>query len=181
VLEFSIQDKRAQELERVLTCVIKRCRCLRLTSEHTNKHSSSACLSASSTPSAAAAVARQQAYTTGFVPSTKTRPQTHTQPQTTAYVTTAEPSPQSTAAVPSPPTPSATEAYTVTHVRALHSFGPTEPNELAFEKGDIVKVVNREYGEGRLGAAQEFFRSILSYVMTNLQPYLQHTYAFGGV
>ena len=33
----------------------------------------------------------------------------------------------------------------MTRVRALHSFEPTEPNELAFEKGDVIKVVNREY------------------------------------
>jgi signal transducing adaptor molecule len=33
----------------------------------------------------------------------------------------------------------------VTRVRALHGFEPTEPNELAFEKGDVIKVVNREY------------------------------------
>ena len=33
----------------------------------------------------------------------------------------------------------------MTRVRALHSFKPTEPNELAFEKGDVIKVVDREY------------------------------------
>ena len=33
----------------------------------------------------------------------------------------------------------------MTRVRALHSFKPTEPNELAFERGDIIKVVDREY------------------------------------
>ncbi|KAF8479724.1 hypothetical protein DFH94DRAFT_745414, partial [Russula ochroleuca] len=51
------------------------------------------------------------------------------------------------------PTPSAAEVHTVTRVRALHSFEPTEPNELAFEKGDIIKVVNREYEDwwGQLG------------------------------
>jgi signal transducing adaptor molecule len=30
-------------------------------------------------------------------------------------------------------------------VRALHGFEPTEPNELAFEKGDVIEVVDREY------------------------------------
>jgi signal transducing adaptor molecule len=43
------------------------------------------------------------------------------------------------------PTPSAVEVHTVTRVRALHSFEPTEPSELAFEKGDIIEVVNRDY------------------------------------
>jgi signal transducing adaptor molecule len=33
----------------------------------------------------------------------------------------------------------------VTRVRALHTFEPTEPGELAFEKGDIIKVVDRGY------------------------------------
>ncbi|KAK7433760.1 hypothetical protein VKT23_020587 [Stygiomarasmius scandens] len=32
----------------------------------------------------------------------------------------------------------------VTHVKALHSFQPTEP-ELPFDKGDIIKVVDRGY------------------------------------
>ena len=134
-------------------------------------------VSASSTPSAAAAaaaaaaVARQQAHTTGYVPSTETQPQTHAQqPQTTTYVTTAESSPQSTAAVPSSPTPS-TEAYAVTRVRALHSFEPTEPNELAFEKGDIIKVVNREYKDwwrGQIRGRTGIFP--VNYVVRYVQP-----------
>ena len=33
----------------------------------------------------------------------------------------------------------------VTRVRALHTFEPTEQGELAFEKGDIIKVVDRGY------------------------------------
>jgi len=33
----------------------------------------------------------------------------------------------------------------VTRVRALHAFAPTEPGELAFDKGDIIKVVDRGY------------------------------------
>lgn len=33
----------------------------------------------------------------------------------------------------------------VTRVRALHTFEPTEPGELAFEKGDIIRVVDRGY------------------------------------
>lgn len=71
----------------------------------------------------------------------------HTQTQS-AVPTTVESSPQSTAAVPKSPTPSAAEVNVVTHVRALYSFEPTEPNELAFERGDIIKVVDRKY-EGR--------------------------------
>lgn len=33
----------------------------------------------------------------------------------------------------------------ITRVRALHRFQPTEPGELAFEKNDIIKVVDRGY------------------------------------
>lgn len=33
----------------------------------------------------------------------------------------------------------------VTRVRALHTFEPTEPGELGFDKGDIIKVVDRNY------------------------------------
>ena len=33
----------------------------------------------------------------------------------------------------------------VTRVRALHTFEPTEQGELAFDKGDIIKVVDRGY------------------------------------
>lgn len=33
----------------------------------------------------------------------------------------------------------------VTRVKALHTFEPTEPGELPFEKGDIIKVVDRGY------------------------------------
>jgi signal transducing adaptor molecule len=33
----------------------------------------------------------------------------------------------------------------VTRVRALHTFEPTEAGELAFDKGDVIKVVDRGY------------------------------------
>ncbi|KAF8210785.1 hypothetical protein K438DRAFT_2011320 [Mycena galopus ATCC 62051] len=35
----------------------------------------------------------------------------------------------------------------VTRVRALHPFAPTEAGELGFEKGDVIKVVDRGYKE----------------------------------
>ncbi|KZT25211.1 hypothetical protein NEOLEDRAFT_1065705 [Neolentinus lepideus HHB14362 ss-1] len=43
----------------------------------------------------------------------------------------------------SPPAPSSQPI--VTRVRALHTFEPSEQGELAFEKGDIIKVVDRGY------------------------------------
>ena len=39
------------------------------------------------------------------------------------------------------PTPTAL----VTRVRALHSFEPTEAGELAFDRGDVIRVVDRGY------------------------------------
>ncbi|KAF8479604.1 hypothetical protein DFH94DRAFT_744654 [Russula ochroleuca] len=86
--------------------------------------------------SSSAAPFGQHAHSTGYVQSTELNT------QTTAPATAESPQPTSTA--PTSPTSSATEGA-VTRVRALHSFEPTEPNELAFEKGDIIKVVDREY------------------------------------
>ena len=80
---------------------------------------------------------RQPPYSSGYVPSTEAHAQAAPAP--------AESPPSlPEAALPSSATPSA-EVYGVTRVRALHAFEPTESNELAFEKGDIIKVVNREY------------------------------------
>ncbi|TFY74784.1 hypothetical protein EWM64_g9229, partial [Hericium alpestre] len=42
------------------------------------------------------------------------------------------------------PVPSITSGV-VTRVCALHTFEPSEPGELAFDKGDIIKVVDRGY------------------------------------
>ena len=43
------------------------------------------------------------------------------------------------------PTRSNTQPSMVTRVRALHTFQPTDKGELAFDKGDIIKVVDRNY------------------------------------
>jgi signal transducing adaptor molecule len=90
--------------------------------------------------SSSAPVYDQHAFSTGFVPSTETDAHTTAPPAV-------ESSPQSTSTTPISSISSPTEDYGVTRVRALHSFEPTEPNELAFEKGDIIKVVNREYND----------------------------------
>ncbi len=42
-------------------------------------------------------------------------------------------------------TVSPSQTNIVTRVRALHTFEPTEPGELGFEKGDVIKVVDRGY------------------------------------
>lgn len=47
---------------------------------------------------------------------------------------------------PSPTSTTTTSSNSIiTRVRALHTFEPTEPGELAFDKGDIIKVVDRGY------------------------------------
>jgi signal transducing adaptor molecule len=71
------------------------------------------------------------------------------------YAPARTPSPGARAATPSSPPPAApategssttsTINQTVTRVRALYNFEPTEQGELAFERGDIIKVVDRNY------------------------------------
>ncbi|KAI9464810.1 hypothetical protein F5148DRAFT_1209321 [Russula earlei] len=95
-----------------------------------------------SSSSSSATAPSHQSHSSGYVPSTESHAQT-TMTSAAALDPPSQPSP----AVSTSPAPSisAAEIYAVTRVRALHSFEPTEPNELAFEKGDIIKVVNREY------------------------------------
>ena len=45
----------------------------------------------------------------------------------------------------SSPTTTTAAPSAVTRVRALHAFEPTVAGELAFEKGDIIKVTDRAY------------------------------------
>ncbi|KAK0485691.1 hypothetical protein IW261DRAFT_1548760 [Armillaria novae-zelandiae] len=64
-------------------------------------------------------------YSSGYVPARTPSPK---QPQVQQFATI------------SPP-----QTNIVTRVRALHTFEPTEPGELGFEKGDVIKVVDRGY------------------------------------
>jgi signal transducing adaptor molecule len=73
----------------------------------------------------------------GYVPTSAVPPQVHVQ----IAAPTAQHPPARDAVSPVNPTPSAL----VTRVRALHSFEPTEVGELAFERGDIIRVVDRGY------------------------------------
>lgn len=84
----------------------------------------------------------------GYVPASAVPPQAHVQ---TAHETAPL---RHEDVSPINPTPSAL----VTRVRALHSFEPTETGELAFERGDIIRVVDRGYKDwwrgqlrGRIG------------------------------
>lgn len=57
----------------------------------------------------------------------------------------------------------------ITRVRALHRFQPTEPGELAFEKNDIIKVVDRGYKDwwrGQLKGRTGIFP--VNYVVSSL-------------
>ena len=97
--------------------------------------------------------------------SSRTQPQQQTSPVYGGYVPSsspalpsgntsasvaaaAAPAPAASTYVPSSPVPSVKSTDSipvVTRVRALHTFEPTEAGELAFEKGDIIKVVDRGY------------------------------------
>ncbi|KAL4887155.1 hypothetical protein BJY04DRAFT_177472 [Aspergillus karnatakaensis] len=48
-------------------------------------------------------------------------------------------------AAPAGPVPSGTSAATVSRVRALYDFQPSEPGELQFRKGDIIAVLESVY------------------------------------
>ena len=52
---------------------------------------------------------------------------------------------QNQAAVSSGPVPSGTTAATVSRVRALFDFQPSEPGELQFRKGDVIAVLESVY------------------------------------
>ena len=74
-------------------------------------------------------------------PQSQPQPQQPSQPQS-------QPSTTSSAAPDSSSTSVAAmhaQGNVVTRVRALHTFEPTEPGELGFEKGDVIKVVDRGY------------------------------------
>ena len=73
----------------------------------------------------------------GYVPASAVPPQVHIQTNTASL----QQPPSKELVSPVNPTPS----VLVTRVRALHSFEPTEAGELAFDRGDVIKVVDRGY------------------------------------
>ena len=79
-------------------------------------------------------------YQSGYVPANTPPPRAATVTPVSAPAVATSPSPTTTSAAPIP-----APGNIVTRVRALHTFEPTEPGELAFEKGDIIKVVDRGY------------------------------------
>ena len=109
--------------------------------------SSSGAAGSSYAPTAAPSSRPAQAQTQqpvygGYVPSAA--------PAVSGTTTSAAPTPavayNNVASSPAPSVKSQDSSIPiVTRVRALHSFEPTEKGELAFEKGDIIKVVDRNY------------------------------------
>ena len=74
----------------------------------------------------------------------KSVPGPSTQPSGGAVELAAQPSISSQHA-PSQPVPSGTTAATVSRVRALFDFQPSEPGELQFRKGDVIAVLESVY------------------------------------
>ncbi|KAI0793793.1 hypothetical protein C8Q74DRAFT_1244809 [Fomes fomentarius] len=103
--------------------------------------------SSSTVPGPSAAVSRSATISSqpptygGYVPSSATPAISAVETVGSSTVTTAV----ATSASPVSAQSSQDSIPIVTRVRALHTFEPTEPGELAFEKGDIIKVVDRNY------------------------------------
>jgi signal transducing adaptor molecule len=57
----------------------------------------------------------------------------------------AGPSNQTESPAPAAPAPAGTTAATVSRVRALFDFAPSEPGELEFKKGDVIAVLESVY------------------------------------
>ncbi|OJD23049.1 hypothetical protein ACJ73_05596 [Blastomyces percursus] len=75
--------------------------------------------------------------------SIKDKSSSSTQNNTTTQRTTSQDSQGQPA--PSQPLPSGTTAATVSRVRALYDFQPSEPGELQFRKGDVIAVLESVY------------------------------------
>jgi signal transducing adaptor molecule len=67
------------------------------------------------------------------------------QPQSSATATQASSSRPAQQISPQPSVQQGTTAATVSRVRALFDFTPSEPGELAFRKGDIIAVLESVY------------------------------------
>ncbi|KAF4610975.1 hypothetical protein D9613_006509 [Agrocybe pediades] len=86
----------------------------------------------------AAAAAQQRNNTPAYTASSSTPAASTSTTAPAASTTTTTTTTTSTSSTMAP-------GAIVTRVRALHTFEPTEPGELAFEAGDIIKVVDRGY------------------------------------
>lgn len=87
---------------------------------------------------------RKSAAESAAGPSTAASSSAATNTTTTATTTTAG-APAQQQAAPSQSVPSGTTAATVSRVRALYDFVPSEPGELEFKKGDVIAVLESVY------------------------------------
>ena len=108
-----------------------------------------------------------------------------TTPTAVAATTTTTTTPAAAAATPV--SAIAEKGNVVTRVRALHTFEPTEPGELAFEKGDIIKVVDRGYKDwwrgqlkGRTGIFPVNYVVCFMFLIHASQIFLTHFLQFLG-
>lgn len=112
----------------------------------------------SSRPAAIASAATQSNIAAEAAATVQRKPTQRTAAPYAAYTSpTAAPSQPAPSPAPAPvPAASVTPAVTqpptqpeapkpASRVRALHKFEPSEPGELGFEKGDVIKVVDRGY------------------------------------
>ncbi|KAL4932647.1 ESCRT-0 subunit protein HSE1 [Aspergillus undulatus] len=77
--------------------------------------------------------------------SIREKPSAVPQPQLESSSSVPAPEFQPQAAAPAGPVPSGTSAATVSRVRALYDFQPSEPGELQFRKGDVIAVLESVY------------------------------------
>lgn len=133
----------------------------------------------SNRPSAATAGISQSSIATEAPANVQRRPTQRSSVPTATYVppVTSAPQPAPAAATPTPavaPTPAPVPAVVpeaprpASRVRALHKFEPSEPGELGFEKGDVIKVVDRGYKDwwrGQLRGKTGIFP--VNYVVSN--------------
>ena len=131
-VDDEIRRKEEEELQRVLE----------LSAKDTGRQWEEYTLASSETTGPKQGQSSSQPYRappaeSGYVPTSAVPPQVHTQTNTA----TAQRHPAQEPVSPANPAP----ATLVTRVRALHSFEPTETGELAFERGDIIRVVDRGY------------------------------------
>ena len=148
-MDDEVRRREEEELQRVLEMSIHDKGGRAAWSEYSLASSSGAGASGSSSSGAAAATSRsaqaqQQPVYGGYVPSASPAVSPTSNP------TSQTPAPTVSTYNPvSSPAPSVksrdSTSPIVTRVKALHTFEPTEPGELAFEKGDIIKVVDRNY------------------------------------
>ncbi|EIW78778.1 hypothetical protein CONPUDRAFT_60029 [Coniophora puteana RWD-64-598 SS2] len=96
--------------------------------------------------------AGQSAYAGGYTPAAPAAarsPSPKAQPQaavsTASFPTTSTTTTSPSATQQQPPAAGAPSGSVVSRVRALYTFEATEPGELPFDKGDIIKVVDRGY------------------------------------